>query len=246
MYQKLYEAPDPAPSLGAALDMASRCAELEASVAKLTAELAEYKSESTELKNQTHTIRALQEKVRTLEAQLEEKDRQVKEAADSAAAAETSRALAEVQEREQRLAGQLAEARASLATMRQLHSATQNQLFTMQSKTEEEQTTMQHELELTTSEMERAHERLLALEHEKEQLMGRLQRLNSSADAPGVNGGDEVLMAELRQHREQASRLQAEVHALQQQLEGDTATWAARVAGLEGSLDAQEAHTRAL
>jgi homeobox protein cut-like len=43
----------------------------------------------------------------------------------------------------------------------------QNQLFTIQSRTEEEAAGMQGELEIATTEMERAQQRLVALEAEK-------------------------------------------------------------------------------
>ena len=56
----------------------------------------------------------------------------MEEAAASAAAESDARALEEVQQREARLEAMLAEAQASVANMRRLHQASQNQLFTMQ------------------------------------------------------------------------------------------------------------------
>ncbi len=52
VYQKLYEAPDPAPVLAAAFETASRAAELEAQNKKLSAELADYREEAASIKNQ--------------------------------------------------------------------------------------------------------------------------------------------------------------------------------------------------
>lgn len=63
LYQKLFEAPDPAPALTAAFETASRATEAEAAARRLAQELAEYKAESHLLKNQDHTIRKLEEKV---------------------------------------------------------------------------------------------------------------------------------------------------------------------------------------
>lgn len=54
LYQKLYEAPDPAPALTMAFETASRVAELELEVRKLSTSLQEYQTESTVLKNQVH------------------------------------------------------------------------------------------------------------------------------------------------------------------------------------------------
>eukprot|EP00955_Chlamydomonas_euryale_P042771 352421-Chlamydomonas_euryale.AAC.52 len=63
LYQKLFEAPDPAPALAAAFETASHATDLEAQCRRLALELAEYKAESTLLKNQDHTIRKLEDKV---------------------------------------------------------------------------------------------------------------------------------------------------------------------------------------
>ena len=92
----------------------------------------------------------------------------------SAAAESDARALEEVEQREAKLAAALAEAQSSLANMRQLHQASQNQLFTMQSRTEEEAAGMRSEVELATAEMDRAQQRLAALEHEREALLAQV------------------------------------------------------------------------
>ena len=47
--------------------------------------------------------------------------------------------MQEMQQREDSLSAALLEARASLSNMQRLHQASQNQLFTMQSQTEEQQ-----------------------------------------------------------------------------------------------------------
>lgn len=79
LYQKLFEAPDPAPALALAFEHASRATELEAQCKKLATELAEYKAESAQIKNQDLTVRKLEEKVRALEAQVEERDKELQE-----------------------------------------------------------------------------------------------------------------------------------------------------------------------
>ncbi len=79
LYQKLYEAPDPAPALSSAFEHASRATDLEAQFKKLSQELAEYKAESAQIKNQDLTVRKLEEKVRALEAHLEEKKKELVE-----------------------------------------------------------------------------------------------------------------------------------------------------------------------
>jgi len=58
----------------------------------------------------------------------------------SNAAAETDAKLVqEMQQREESLSNALLEARASLGNMQRLHQASQNQLFTIQSQTEEQE-----------------------------------------------------------------------------------------------------------
>lgn len=57
LYPKLFEAPDPAPSLALAFETASRVADLEAQSRKLSQELSEYREESTHIRNQELTVR---------------------------------------------------------------------------------------------------------------------------------------------------------------------------------------------
>ncbi|PSC73915.1 Transcription factor CCAAT displacement CDP1 [Micractinium conductrix] len=255
VYQKLYEAPDPAPALASGLELASRAAQLEAEAAKMAQELGEYKAESQELKNQDFTIRKLEERARDLEAQLEEKDRQLAEQQKSAEAEMQERAVSEMQEREKQLSEELAQAQAGLDMLRRLHQASQNQLFSMQSKNEEEAAGLQSELERATEEMERSQQRLATLEQEKKGLLARLQ--DGGAPVAGEGGGtggsggagraaEESLRQELYAQRELATRLHSEVSALRQQLEAEAATWSGRCEGLRGSLAAKEAHAAAL
>lgn len=183
LYQKLYEAPDPAPALAVAFETASRVADLEAQCKKMGHELAEFRAESAQIKNQDLTIRKLEEKVRSLEAALEEKGLEVDEARAQAVAEADAARLAQMQERESQLTAMLAEAQASMVAMQKLHAATQNQLFAIQSQSEEERVGRQTELELASSELERAQERLMALEREKQQLK---QQLAASASADGL------------------------------------------------------------
>ena len=79
LYQKLYEAPDPAPALALAFETASRATDLEAQCKKMAQELAEYRAESAQIKNQDLTVRKLEERVRQLEAHAEEKDTEIQE-----------------------------------------------------------------------------------------------------------------------------------------------------------------------
>ncbi|KAL6758283.1 CASP C terminal-domain-containing protein [Haematococcus lacustris] len=266
LYQKLYEAPDPAPALATALETASRAAELEAQCRKIAQELAEYKAESSSIKNQDLTIRKLEDRVRGLEAALEEKGLEVAEARAQAEAEADAARMAQMQERELQLTAMLAEAQASLVSMQRLHTSTQNQLFSLQSQSEEEQLSRQVELELASSELDRAQERLVALEREKQ----RLQQQLGEAGAPGgpaagglggsssssvggqagavlaVSSIEETVRNELHTQREVAARLRLEVLSLREELDQAHSMWEARLEGTHSSLRATEQHCRAL
>lgn len=68
-------------------------------------------------------------------------EEQLEAAVDSAAAETDAKLVQEGQQREEALSSALLEARASLGNMQRLHQASQNQLFTMQSQTEEQEVT---------------------------------------------------------------------------------------------------------
>ncbi|KAK9917963.1 hypothetical protein WJX75_000085 [Coccomyxa subellipsoidea] len=249
VYQKLYEAPDPAPALAYALEVGARAAEMEAAAAKLAGELAEYKAESRELRNQEHTIRRLEERARTLEAQLDEKERLLEEA--KAASADAAGVLAAEMDamRENALTAALAEARASLAALQRQHEAGQNSLAELQARSEEEAVGLQTQLEIAGVEVERAHARLAALEMERERAATQAKPVKEDASPTrerSSQAAEQALRSELSSQREVAGRLHAEVAALQERARAESAGWAERCDGLRQSLAAQEAHSAAL
>ena len=84
----------------------------------------------------------------------------------------------------------LAQAQASIANLQKLHSATQNQLFAIQSQSEDEHAGRQSELDLASAELERAQERLASLEREKQVLVQQLPaRSRSAGTRRGRAGG---------------------------------------------------------
>ena len=97
--------------------------------------------------------------------------------------------------------------------MQKLHQASQNQLFAIQSASEERSAGRQSELELASEELDRASERLAALEREKKQLAQRLaEQQDKSATAAAAAAGsgssagqpsvEESLRSELGMQRE--------------------------------------------
>ncbi len=66
-------------------------------------------------------------------------EEQLEQAVSNAAAETDAKLVQEMQQREESLSNALLEARASLGNMQRLHQASQNQLFTIQSQTEEQE-----------------------------------------------------------------------------------------------------------
>ncbi|RMZ54424.1 hypothetical protein APUTEX25_002000 [Auxenochlorella protothecoides] len=251
LYQRLYDAPDPTPSLALGVELASKCTAAEARANRLAQELAEYKEESSALRNQDLTIRRLEEKVRSLEAQVEEKDRQVKESKRSAAEEAQEAIVAEMRQREERLADELAQAQASVEAMRRLHQASQTQVMTMQSRSEEEQVNLRSELDLAVEEMERAQARLALLEKEHEAMLEKAQgeRSGEGSSAPEPvdrSGTEEALRQELYVQRELAGRLASELRAAREELAQSGAAADSKLEGVRALLEAQSSQSAAL
>ncbi|MEW5305958.1 MAG: hypothetical protein WDW36_008467 [Sanguina aurantia] len=264
LYQKLYEAPDPAPCLSLAAETASRAAELEAGMRKMATELSEYRTESSAIKNQDVTIRKLEERIRGLEAALEDRDAEMVGARERAVADADAARLAVMAEREVHLSVMLAEAQSSQAALHKLHAVTQSQLFEIQNQTEEQRYGRQSELENTAAELERSQERLAALEHEKARLVMQLHQRppaaastspstaspNAHSNGGGGSGGipsvESCLRADLSTAREVCAKLRSEVAGLRRELGECGSMWEGRVEGVRASLRATEGHAVAL
>jgi len=248
LYQKLYEAPDPAPALTASLESLSRTAELEAQTRKMAQELADYRAESEGIKNQEVTIKNLEETVRTLQASLKEREHQLEEAKQAAAQEADEQAMKDVKERESQLTSALSEAQSTLRDLKATHAATENKLFQVTSRNEEEAAGMRSQLEMAAQEMERAEEKYLGLQREKASLLAKMRKLQEggSEDRQEQQRREQSLREELSAQRERSSYLQAEVEALECQLADERASSGARVARMREALEAQEAHSAAL
>jgi homeobox protein cut-like len=263
LYRRLYEAPDPASALSSGLEHASRIADLEAQAAKMAGELGEYKAESKELKNQDLTIRKLEEKVRGLEAAVEERDRLLEDCRREAEAELAGALEAEAHEREERLGDELARAQAALEAMRRLHQSAEQQHFAALARGEEEAAAVRAELELATSEVERAQQQLVQLEGERLRLLKKAAGAGSGAEpgtpaaagegsatraggAVGRPAEAEALRRELQAQRDLAARAAADAADARQQAAADVAAWSPRCDGLRAALAAKEAHASAL
>lgn len=231
-------------------ELASKATELETQVAKTAAELSEYKAESKNIRNQDVTIRRLEERVRLLEAELEEKDEEVAAAREEAAAELEARSADDARQREERLEAELSRAEAALEAMRRMHQSTQAQLFSVQERGEEAAAAARAEAALTAAEIERAEERLLQLAKERDALLDKVHGEGGDASKPAAadvsSAQVTALREEIKTQRDLISRLQAELAGASKKAAAEAAAAAAKVASLEVTLSATEAHATAL
>ncbi|CAN6479979.1 unnamed protein product [Victoria cruziana] len=223
IYQKLYEAPDPYPSLVSIAELEAKLVELESENRKMSHELEEFRTEAAHLRNQQATVRRLEERNRQLELQMEEKIKELVEVKQRSLAEENQKTLDVLKDREILLQEQLRQARESVSNMQKLHEYGQSQLFEFRARSEEERAAKQSELNLLVDEVERAQTRLLSLEREKESLRAQLH----ATSAENVNKTSEdadasISLENLLNAKEKIiSELHMELHNLETTLSNE-------------------------
>ncbi|KAK7314520.1 hypothetical protein VNO77_33046 [Canavalia gladiata] len=217
IYQKLYEAPDPYPSLASIAEQDLKLSELESENRKMKVELEEFRTEATHLKNQQATIRRLEERNRQLEQQMEEKVKEFVEIKQRSLAEENQKTMEVLKEREQALQDQLHNAKESVSNMQKLHELAQNQLFELRAQSEEERAAKQSEVNLLMDEVERAQSMLLSLEREKGVLRSQLQTANEETEMKNSYNFDSnsALENSLNAKEKQISELNMELHNIE-------------------------------
>lgn len=220
VYQRLYEAPDPATALMDGLDASMRVAKAEAAAARAKQELEEFRSEAQDLRNQDLTLRRAEERVRSLEAQLVDKESELAAVTLPPAPAPLGEESAEeFAAREAALESALSEAHLGLENMRRLHLASENRLFTLQRDQEAAAVGDDGEAELAAAEMEEARDRLLALEAEKAALVAQVDGMKSASGQGAALSSspsatlEQRLRAEVSSQRDIISRLRTEAQA---------------------------------
>ncbi|CAK7349755.1 unnamed protein product [Dovyalis caffra] len=217
IYQKLYEAPDPYPSLASIAEQDLKLSELESENRKMKVELEEFRTEAAHLKNQQATIRRLEERNRQLEQQMEEKVKEIVEIKQRSLAEENQKTLEVLKEREQSLQDQLRQAKESVGTMQKLHELAQSQLFEVRAQSEEERAAKQSEVNLLMDEVERAQTRLLSLEREKGVLRSQLQSANEETENKKGDNSDSnsIFESSLNAKEKIISELNMELHNIE-------------------------------
>lgn len=222
IYQKLYEAPDPYPSLASIAEQDLKLSEVELENRKMKVELEEFRTEATHLKNQQATIRRLEERNRQLEQQMEEKVKEIVEIKQRSLAEENQKTLEVLKEREQLLQDQLRQAKESVSNMQKLHELAQNQMFELRAQSEEERAAKQSEVILLMDEVERAQTRLLSLEREKGLLRTQLQSANEETDKKSDNiDSNTILENSLIAKEKIISELNMELHNIETTLSNE-------------------------
>ena len=138
LYKSMYEAPDPAAAINAALDEANtskpQIAALELANAKLKAELSENDKEFSTLKNQDVTIRKLEDELEELKSSMEERVKALaeEEAAKAADGFVAERKLYEGQQLKK--AEEVHKAQQALADSQRAQDDLQSKLFDLRTK----------------------------------------------------------------------------------------------------------------
>eukprot|EP00038_Savillea_parva_P031551 m.87819 g.87819 ORF g.87819 m.87819 type:complete len:661 (+) comp9725_c0_seq1:131-2113(+) len=189
VYAKMAEAPDPTPLLESALQRQRHAAELEVENEKLSKTVKEYHAEFAAIKNQEVTVKRLQEKLEeyeermddTTRAQVAERERQLQR--------EFEEKERELQEARVQVATQLGDAEQKAATLRDALDATQSELFDMKAKYDEDVAAKDAELEMLSADLDRANQRVEAVQKE---LATERDRMASQQLEPGATGAVET------------------------------------------------------
>ncbi|GMJ06596.1 CCAAT-displacement protein alternatively spliced product [Hibiscus trionum] len=217
IYQKIYEAPDPYPTLASIAGQDLKISELESENREMKVELEEFRTEAMHLKNQQATIRRLEERNRQIEQQMEEKVKEIVEMKQRSLAEENQKTLEVLKDREQSLQDQLRQAQESVANMQKLHELAQNQLFELRAQSEEDRVAKQSEVNILMDEVERAQTRLFSLEREKGLLRSQFQSANEESENKRSDTVDSntILENSLSSKEKIISELNMELHNIE-------------------------------
>ncbi|XP_048224679.1 homeobox protein cut-like 1 isoform X7 [Perognathus longimembris pacificus] len=261
VYKRLIDVPDPVPALdlGQQLQLkVQRLHDIETENQKLRETLEEYNKEFAEVKNQEVTIKALKEKIR-------EYEQTVRSQAETIALERGQKLQDDFAERERRLqesqlstTSKLEEAEQKLHTLQTALEKTRTELFDLKTKYDEESTAKADEIEMITTDLERANQRAEVAQREAESLREQLSSANHSLQlasqiqkAPDVEQAIEVLTrssleVELAAKEREIAQLVDDVQSLQASLSKLRETSASQIAQLEQQLSAKNSTLKQL
>ncbi|XP_042542440.1 homeobox protein cut-like 1 isoform X4 [Dipodomys spectabilis] len=261
VYKRLIDVPDPVPALdlGQQLQLkVQRLHDIETENQKLRETLEEYNKEFAGVKNQEVTIKALREKIR-------EYEQTVRSQAETIALERGQKLQDDFAERERKLqetqlstSSKLEEAEHKLHTLQTALEKTRTELFDLKTKYDEESTAKADEIEMITTDLERANQRAEVAQREAETLREQLSSANHSLQlasqiqkAPDVEQAIEVLTrssleVELAAKEREIAQLVDDVQRLQASLSKLRETSASQIAQLEQQLSAKNSTLKQL
>ncbi|KAM4820609.1 protein CASP isoform 12-T12 [Thomomys bottae] len=259
VYKRLIDVPDPVPALdlGQQLQLkVQRLHDIETENQKLRETLEEYNKEFAEVKNQEVTIKALKEKIR-------EYEQTVKSQAETIALERGQKLQDDFAERERRLqenqmctTSKLEEAEQKLHTLQTALEKTRTELFDLKTKYDEESTAKADEIEMITTDLERANQRAEVAQREAETLREQLSSANHSLQlASQIQKAPDVaievltrssLEVELAAKEREIAQLVEDVQRLQASLGKLRETSAGQIAQLEQQLSAKNSALKQL
>lgn len=248
LYKVLAEVPDPVPAFESLLNevgKSSRVAELEHENRKLQKELETFRKDFQDVKNQEVTIRRLEDKLRDYEAKMEDLVAAKVEANARSLREAHEKELEKAGEREAALQRKVAVQQEELARVAQALEAAQKHYFELKERYDEDQHTKQLELDLLASEVDRASQRALALERERDKLREQLRQAEQLVPAaPPPPQPD--LELQLAQKEIELSRLHEEHTRLEASLRTDLEALRRQLVVQQEQLDRERARAQAL
>ncbi|XP_069889676.1 homeobox protein cut-like 1 isoform X5 [Dipodomys merriami] len=259
VYKRLIDVPDPVPALdlGQQLQLkVQRLHDIETENQKLRETLEEYNKEFAGVKNQEVTIKALREKIR-------EYEQTVRSQAETIALERGQKLQDDFAERERKLqetqmstSSKLEEAEHKLHTLQTALEKTRTELFDLKTKYDEESTAKADEIEMITTDLERANQRAEVAQREAETLREQLSSANHSLQlASQIQKAPDVaievltrssLEVELAAKEREIAQLVDDVQRLQASLSKLRETSASQIAQLEQQLSAKSSTLKQL
>jgi len=248
LFQSLSAAPDPAPLLAQATELASRRRQAEAEAAELRQRLADDEKEFLLLKNQDITVRRLEHQIKEYEKKMEARVSEALAERERAARAELEAAHQALQAQDRLFHQQLQAAKEALAESLVAQEQTQSQLFEARAKSEDASAAHDAEAQLLSAELERLNA-LLASAHrqlEEHSSRPRASQTNQAQLEQQIADLTEELAqsrqlverseVEARGEAERAARAQRQLELVRQQAHQQQAAQAEMVHSLQQEL----------
>ncbi|XP_041725433.2 protein CASP [Coregonus clupeaformis] len=183
VYKRLIDVPDPVPvlELGQQLQLKlQRMHDIETENLKLRETLEDYNKEFAEVKNQEVTIKTLKEKIREYEQSLKKQAENLVQEKHVQLQNDYVEKERKLQESQDSMSSKLVEADHKTQALQTALETTQAELFDLKTKYDEDCTAKADEIEMVTTDLERANQRAEAAQREVDALREQLTSSNQS------------------------------------------------------------------